>query len=552
MGFVDVTTVGGAILGSVLLGAAINFWIGTVAGRRDVPVARVYKWLAYSTGALCLVVVFQYLAPTLAAGFILEVLYNFFNLLGATLALLFVVVYTGNRDRLTRRRVALFAVEPLLFLIVLATNPVHGQLLAGLHIDQIEGLATIEYGTTPLMGVHLLYITTLSVATQLCLGWFYFRARNVYRKQTLLIFLGSLSIPVAAILYSSGVTPLNLVPLALILNGLIVWVALFKYDFLDVVPLAADLLVEEMSDAVVVVGTDGDVLDTNVAAERLFDTETSVVGQPLTAILPRLETALHEEEPLAHLVNGEPRRFDPNVTPIHDQYGINRGKLIVLHDVTAQLRRQAKLERQNARLDQFASVVSHDLRNPLGIAEGYVELAREENDVTHLDRTVDALDRMGTLIDDLLTLARNGQSVGKTTSVSLHSVAEAAWRNVDADVTFINEADGVVEADEQRLQQLFENLFRNAVEHTEDDVVIRVGRSGDGFYVEDNGPGVPPADRKTVFEYGHTSTPSGTGLGLAIVQSIADAHSWSVSLLDGTGGGARFKFSGVTSPPPRS
>ena len=549
MGIGDTTTVGGVLLGGILLGAALNLWIGTIAGRRDVPVARVYKWLTYSTGSLCLVVIFRYLAPTLVTAFVLETLYNVFNLLGATLALFFVVVYTGNRDWLTRYRVALFAVEPLLFLTAFLTNPIHGQLLSDVRIDQIEGLTTLQYGITPLMGMHLLYVMALSAAIHLGLGWFYFHTRNVYRKQTFLIFLGSLSISVAAILYSSGVTPLNLMPVALVLNGLIVWVALFKYDFLDVVPLAADLLVEEMDDAVVVVSTDGGILDANAAAKRLFDVRTDE-KQPLTAVLPQLKSALHNEEPLANIVDGKPRKFDPSVTAIRDQYGISRGKLLVLHDVTEQLRRQAELERQNARLDQFASVVSHDLRNPLGIAEGYVELARTENDMSHLDRTVDALDRMGSLIDELLTLARNGQSIDETTSVSLHSVAEAAWKNVDADVRFINEVEGTIEADEQRLQQLFENLFRNAVEHAEADVVIRVGWADDGFYVEDNGPGVPPADRETVFEYGHTSTSSGTGLGLAIVRSIADAHNWAVNLSAGTTGGARFEFSGVRSSSP--
>ena len=105
------------------------------------------------------------------------------------------------------------------------------------------------------------------------------------------------------------------------------------------------------------------------------------------------------------------RTFDPSVTSIRDQFGIRRGTLLVLHDVTEQVRRQAELENQNERLEAFASVVSHDLRNPLSIAEGYVDLAREEDDTSHLERAADAIDRMNVLVEDLLTLARDGRSI---------------------------------------------------------------------------------------------------------------------------------------------
>ena len=242
-------------------------------------------------------------------------------------------------------------------------------------------------------------------------------------------------------------------------------------------------------------------------------------------------------------------KLDPSVTSIHDQFGIRRGTLLVLRDITEQVRRQAELERQNERLDEFTSVVSHDLRNPLSVVEGYVDLAREEDDTAHLDRAVNAIDRMNALIEDLLTLAREGQSVDEVERVPLASVVDAAWQNVDSgeEATLVNETEGSVKADAKRLQQLFENLFRNAVEHAGPDVVIRVGREDGGFYVEDDGPGVPATARERVFERGYSSLSSGTGFGLAIVQTIAQAHGWSVRLVEGRNGGARFEFTGVGS-----
>ena len=555
MEFGGSTWAGFAILAGVTLGAVVNFWIAAVTARRDVPVARVYRWLVLATAMLCVASIGKYLAPSPQAAFTAYVFYNVFNLAGATLFVLFVIVYTGNRTWLTRRRVALFAVEPAVFVLLLATNPLHGGLLTDVHTAQFAGLTTLHGQPTAVVTGHILYTLSLTTAGYGLLARFYFRTRNVYRTQTGVIFLGSLAIPIGAFLYSGGVTPIDLTPFALVLNGVVVWVALFRYDFLDVTPLAADLLIEEMEDAVIVTGPAGEILDTNGAAERVFASSGDpvsgerLIGRPLTSVSPSLAETLGG----GTLVEVPPdegprsRTFDPNVTSIHDQYGIRRGTLLVLRDVTEQVRREAELERQNERLDEFASVVSHDLRNPLAVAEGYVDLAYEENDTTHLVRAADAIDRMNALVDDLLTLARDGRSVDEVERVSLASIVDAAWRNVGGDVTLVNEADGAVEADARRLQQLFENLFRNAVEHGGPNVTITVGRGDDDFFVEDDGLGVPAGDRDRVFEHGFSTSPSGTGFGLAIVRTIAEAHDWSVRLVEGRDGGARFEFSGVAS-----
>jgi len=101
-------------------------------------------------------------------------------------------------------------------------------------------------------------------------------------------------------------------------------------------------------------------------------------------------------------------------------------------------------------------------------------------------------------------------------------------------------------ADPGRLKRLLQNLFRNAAEHGGDRVVV--GDLSDGFYVADNGPGIPENRRDEVFESGHTTSESGTGFGLAIVERIAEAHGWEVTLTAGADGGARFEFTGVERP----
>jgi PAS domain S-box-containing protein len=206
-----------------------------------------------------------------------------------------------------------------------------------------------------------------------------------------------------------------------------------------------------------------------------------------------------------------------------------------------------ELRQERDRLDEFASVISHDLRNPLNVAQGRLDLAMEEIENKHLEPANQALTRMDALIDDLLTLAREGQTVGTTDQIALEGVVKTAWNSLEtahANLA-IEEELPTIEADESRLCELFENLFRNAVEHGGEDVSITVGQVEAGFYVADDGPGIPADKRDEVFESGYSTNPDGTGFGLAIVRKIADAHGWEVDITESESGGARFECSGV-------
>jgi PAS domain S-box-containing protein len=248
--------------------------------------------------------------------------------------------------------------------------------------------------------------------------------------------------------------------------------------------------------------------------------------------------------------------------------------------------REGELRRQNDRLDRFTSIVSHDMRNPLATARGYLELAQETGEETHLDRVDDSLVRMETLIDDLLTLARQGDDSLAREDVELAELTEKSWEGVETDgATLEVETTTTVWGDESRLRQLFENLFRNAVEHgptgrqtgaagtggveprpgqaepspehaepgasgeqqpahdrPAEGLTVTVGDLENGFYVADDGVGIPESERSRVLLSGYSTGEGGTGLGLSIVEEVATAHDWSVSVTESETGGARFEF----------
>ncbi len=307
----------------------------------------------------------------------------------------------------------------------------------------------------------------------------------------------------------------------------------------------------------------------NSAFERVFGyEEAEIVGTDLDArIVPADEQAkavrYNHHLQSGRTVRSEVRRrtidgirhFLLNVVPVHLDEDNGTGYAIYT-DLSEQKARERELERQNERLDEFASVVSHDLRNPLSVATGYLEFAREDYNDQNVEKAANALDRMSVLVEDLLNLARKGSFVGSYSACDLRSTAREAWDDVDTDdATLEIDGERTLDADSGRLVELLGNLFRNAVEHgsTSDrhssadsvdlaDLTIRVGSTPDGFYVEDDGRGIDPERYEQIFETGFTTTDDGTGFGLVIVRRIAEAHGWTVRATGSDAGGARFEF----------
>ena len=208
-----------------------------------------------------------------------------------------------------------------------------------------------------------------------------------------------------------------------------------------------------------------------------------------------------------------------------------------------------RIEAQCAQLEEFTKVVSHDLRNPLNVAQGHLDMAEKTGEASHFEDCRSSLNRMESLIDDLLVVARQDDGTTETETIELTEFVRECWSFVSNDgATLVVEADVSIEGNDSRLREMFGNLFRNAIEHGRSDVTIRVGQldEGEGLYVEDDGSGIPPEDRDRVFDDGYTTNERGTGFGLTIVKQISDAHGWNVEVTDGSDGGARFEFGDVT------
>ncbi|GAB3313307.1 hypothetical protein GCM10027355_05500 [Haloplanus salinarum] len=341
-----------------------------------------------------------------------------------------------------------------------------------------------------------------------------------------------------------------------------------------------------------VLSTDGRLRKANRTAMELLDADhEDVVGVPFPETpwwpeesradvrewIERAADGEYVEFEADHVDSGtENRSVSGTIRPVTDESGTVVSLIVSARDITERREHERALSRRNERLDEFASVVSHDLRNPLNVASGHLAVARREVESDHLDETAHALERMDDLIEDLLTLAKTDDRVGDFETVDLAAAARDCWRNVSSPDTSLHvEAEGAIRADRSQLQQLFENLFRNSVEHgstssrtqsgdtvehgstngrseTDDGSTnVTVGELPGGFYVADDGPGIPEEERERVFESGYSTSTDGTGFGLSIVSKIVETHDWTVDVVESDGGGTRVEITGVTRPSER-
>jgi PAS domain S-box-containing protein len=306
----------------------------------------------------------------------------------------------------------------------------------------------------------------------------------------------------------------------------------------------------------------GEILDVNSRLERLYGYTTEQLREMSVADYSADDEAYSQDEAARRIraaAKGEPQTFEWHVKTaagerIWVRVRLNRatidGEAFVvaeIRDVTAQKERERELERQNERLDRFASMVSHDLRNPLQVAKERLAVVREQQESPHFENIARAHERMETIVKETLTLARQGETIDEMESLDLAAAVKEWWATFDADTVTLNVGDApTVRCDVSRLRHVFENLFRNIQDHCGGGVTVTVGGLPNGFYVADDGPGIPAGRREEVFKAGHTTGEGNTGFGLAIVSEVVDAHGWDIDVADSEAGGARFEVTGVT------
>jgi signal transduction histidine kinase len=518
--------------------AALACFGSLIRARRieDADIRRGLGWFLLLSGGWAASHVAYLLAPTpeLSLAAYLAGLVVGFATIGGWLY--FCSAYTGRslHHNPTYRRAAV-----VVFLAIVGlklTNPIHGQYITATPVTTPFPHLAIEH--------HLLHWLSMGVAYALSAVGFFMLfelfTQVGHDTRPLAVLVTATALPLAFDIVGTttpGLIDMTYEPLGVAVFA--VGVLFFFFERFQTVRLAGNI-----DDPVVFLDEDGEIRDSNGSARNLFPELEEATGEPLNEVLPAVtEKSASEESVLELTEDGETRYYMLSTNPF--TVGNTRvGQVLLFTDVTQTEQYRREIERQNERLGRFASVVSHDLRNPLSVAHGRIELEREQRTSKNLEAAIDALDRMERLIEEVLTLAREGEDIDNTYPVSLSIVAERAWENVESfDSELRLDSEVTVDADPDRLQQALENLFRNSIEHGGPEVVVTAGglEDRDGFYVEDDGPGIPVSDRETVFEWGFSGG-SSSGLGLAIVESVVKGHGWEITAEESSEGGARFEI----------
>jgi PAS domain S-box-containing protein len=313
------------------------------------------------------------------------------------------------------------------------------------------------------------------------------------------------------------------------------------------------------NDAICIVNLEQDsIVECNPAAEELFGysrqellslSASDLHPQNFDAFLTFADSVVEEgsgwtDELTCYKKDGKqiPSEISATVHEINGETCL----ISIIRDISDRHQRERALQRENERLELLTQMISHDLRNPLNVVLGHLEMEQQKNDSDHLTSMKSALDRAFDILDETLVFAKQGGEIEQVESIRLDAIIKNCWENVktkDAELSI--ESDCEIVADPDRLKHLLENLIRNAVEHTNGDVTISVGSIQDGFYIADSGSGIPESDGEQIFDMGYTTADDGTGYGLTIVEEIVEAHEWSLEVSEADNGGARFEITDV-------
>jgi nitrogen-specific signal transduction histidine kinase len=407
--------------------------------------------------------------------------------LGSTLVVIAIFLhameYTGRGELLTRRSVAgLSAVLVVTNVLVWAEIPLsHGLIYTGFEETGVGSITVLEVAFGPWFYVNAAYSHLLLLVAMALYVTEFLRRRGTFRRQTGGLLVG-MTVPwMMNVVYVAGFSPIDLTAFGFTVTAVALVAQLYWFHLLDVIPIARSTVVEHIESSYLVLDHENRVLDANGASAALFDAPPNeMIGSPIGDLLAECPGVYEEFEDVREtreditILQGEDRRdYDVDISPIYDGHDQYLGRVVLIRDVTDQRRSQRQLEartkaleRRNEKLDQFASIVSHDLQNPIAVAKGHLEIAREEDSPESFDHVEEALDRMETITEDVLELARQEREQTDVERIDLEALCEEAWGTVQThDATLDVETTSSVRADRNRLRQALENLFRNAVEH---------------------------------------------------------------------------------------
>lgn len=500
----------------------------------------------------------------------------------------FVAYYTELRIRLTRYSWLLLVAFPAVAAVVLATNDIHGWFISNARLILRAPFVLLDYRTQTFFWVVAAYSMLLSLAALLLLiRQERIQPINYYRRQIRLLLAG-IALPwvvsLAALLGWSPFPGIDVAPITFTFTLPVFSLAVYKFGLLDLLPVAREIVVENMTDGVIVLDHHGKILDLNRTASQLFADHGPLIGRHLDQVInenPHLQAEFKYNRPgEAEVVlprSGVRRYYQVSLTTLPFEKDLPPGQLMVIHDISEQKEMQFALQRAKDTAEEatrakslFLANLSHEIRTPLNAILGMssllleTRLNAEQQEFVHTVRT--SGDALLSLINDILDfskieagrleLERAPFDLRMAVEDSIDIIApQASEKNLDFLFYVADDAPRALIGDMTRLRQILVNLLSNAVKFTERGEVVLEVESENlyddryilHFAVRDTGIGIPAErigalfqsfsqlDSSTTRKYG------GTGLGLAITDRLVRLMGGQISVESQPGVGSTFR-----------
>lgn len=335
-----------------------------------------------------------------------------------------------------------------------------------------------------------------------------------------------------------------------------------QHEFLNIIPIARENVIESMSDGYIVVDLADSIVDINKAALELAGkTKKEVIGRNLNGLfgdeveIPQSEANEGNFNKEISLKNGlETKFFTLSVSPLRTKDNAE-GKLLMIHDTTETYRHQEALRQANKKINLMSNITRHDILNQVNVLSGYTELISEtlpentKND-PRIEKYLKNLNKSIETIHSQIVFTKDYQELGVVSPIwqSVSNTArEASFPFSGQSLKFSIEKSAVEIYADPLLKKAFYNLFDNARAHGEHVTEISVSsrRSADNLVIEvkDNGIGISPIMKELIFE---KSIGKNTGLGLFLVKGILSITGMEIKETGVQGTGATFE---ITVPP---
>lgn len=309
-------------------------------------------------------------------------------------------------------------------------------------------------------------------------------------------------------------------------------------------------ILETLTDPVIVLDQVGVVRDYNQAAVDAFPELVTLEGAGLEGAYPGLSTALTGTgSPIEVTTTGETRYFATEHRPLSIE-DVVFGQVVILSDVTEVERHRRELQRQNDQFDEFSEAITHELRNTIAIADGYLKMLGDrleeyDDSDTHsyYEKVSESLGRMESVVGDLSKLAQFGQTLDNTEPADVEAVVDRGWSEADTGsmtLTIESREIELIRGDQIRLVDLFRSLFEFARATGSKKVAVALQ---DGVIdVRTDGRQLSAKELERAFEYGEAIPSAESGMLLPNIQTIAAVHGWAVDTDSEYEGGVRIRI----------